>query len=264
MHATEELQRVIGSPTSPVFLKDADNHAAATDKVSTPYDDPYLGANMSDIVQFHIAANWLWNQAGDNAQLVEISSSSPDQRVHQAPGAVTQHHSIILTAGNREELSDERREGSKGVEEQHKNPFPLTCAFGFTGKFEIPHVAPSTKQDFLVTVDGELATVIELSSGFKAYQDAINQHGNHAFSMRFLERENTAIRTTLYQLDGLASYLNKIRVEVEIKGDDSTVENDILTAFPQIQMFVARARAILVHCHVFFKINFVLVAKKVH
>ena len=82
--------------------------------------------------------------------------------------------------------------------------------------------------------------------------------------MRFLERENTAIRTTLYQLDGLASYLNKIRVEVEIKGDDSTVENDILTAFPQIQMFVARARAILVHCHVFFKINFVLVAKKVH
>lgn len=264
MHATEELQRVIGSPTSPVFLKDTDKDAAATDQVSTPYNEPCLGANMSDIVQFHIAANWLWNQAGDNAQLVELSPSSPDQRVHQASGAVSQHHSIILTAGNREESCDEPHDGSKGVEEQHKNPFPLTCAFGFTGKFEIPPVAPSTKQDFLVTVNTELATVIELSSGFKAYQDAINQHANHVLSMRFLERENTAIRTTLYQLDGLASYLSNIRAEVEVKDDDFTVENDILTVFHQSQIFVARARAILVHCHVFFKINFVLVAKKVH
>ncbi|KAK5045123.1 hypothetical protein LTR84_009456 [Exophiala bonariae] len=249
MHVPDELQRVIGSPTSPRPLKDTEIHAA--------------------LVEPQIGAIWQWTQAGNGSQKVESSPGSP-HLVLQASEVVSKHRPVILTvAGEEVSGSDKSSElflhGSREIQSQHKSPIPLTCAFGFTGKFDTPPILASrTRQAFLEAINSEHASIIELYQGFKAYQDAITYYGNNAFSTRFLERETTAVQTTLCQLTGLANFITDTRAEIEAKDDNLIVERDMLAAFRHIQEFVARVRAILVHCHVFYKINFVLVAKKVH
>lgn len=179
-----------------------------------------------------------------------------------------QGHSIGVKEKEAVVSSDIFVAGSNGVQAPHKtidNPFPLVCAFGFTGKFDLPPSASSTKQGFLAAMDKELVTIGELQSGMQAYQQAINSRQYTVFSTRFLVAENTATIVTIGQLDEITSYIKKIVEEVQINhDDDSTVEDEKLAVFHQAQSFVARARAILVHNHVFYKINFVLVAKKVH
>lgn len=144
-----------------------------------------------------------------------------------------------------------------------RQPFNFVCAFGFTGKFDAPSTPPSTKDGFLSATTSEISKIGVLQSGMQAYQREINSRKHYTFSTRFLVDQNTAIIVTLSQLDQIIRYIKQIQEEVElVQHANSVMEKELLMVFHQAQSWVARARAILIHSHVFYKINFVLADEK--
>jgi hypothetical protein len=144
-----------------------------------------------------------------------------------------------------------------------RDPFNFVCAFGFTGKCDAPSAPPSTKGGFLNAMKSEISKIGVLQSGMQAYQREINSRKYYTFSTRFLVDQNTAIIVTLSQLDQIIRYIKRIQEEVEVaQHENSVMEKELLTVFHQAQSWVARARAILIHSHVFYKINFVLADEK--
>lgn len=172
--------------------------------------------------------------------------------------------------GKEEGVSPDRfmtgAEGLQGEDEALKqNPFKFDCAFGYTGRFEPPPTPPSTRVGFLTAMKTEITKIGVLQSGMQAYQREINSRKHHIFSTRFLVDQNTAIIVTLAQLDQIIQYIKRAQEEVEaIQDEDAVIENKLVMEFQQAQSWVARTRAILVHSHVFYKINFVLPGQKLH
>ncbi|KAI1617539.1 hypothetical protein EDD36DRAFT_424391 [Exophiala viscosa] len=137
------------------------------------------------------------------------------------------------------------------------------CAFGFTGLFQEPSAPPKAKAAFLVALKAEIEGIGKIQSGLQAYQLAINSRKYHTFSTRFLIGQNTATIITLDQLDQIVLHLKKVEEEVQkIEHEDTEVEQGLFEAFRHAQPWVARTRAILIHSHVFYKINFVLASEK--
>ena len=137
------------------------------------------------------------------------------------------------------------------------------CAFGFFGAVGTPEVIPETKDAFITAVRAEIEVIGEVQKGMQSYQTAINSRKHHTFSTEFLINQNTAIVISIDQLDQVAAHLKKVKKKVEtIEDEDGTVKKEFLDAFKQAQPWVLRMRAILRHCHVFFKVNFVLASEK--
>jgi hypothetical protein len=160
------------------------------------------------------------------------------------------------------------------------DPFSnFQCAFGFTGPLATPAAVPTTKADFLQAINKEILCVGELQRGLQSYQSVINSRKHYTFSVRFLIDQNTATIITIDQLDKLGEHLKKVEMEVEAitgdveddgkgvgegvaDGEDVSVSEDFVKAYEHAQPWIMRARAILRHCHVFYKINFVLASGK--
>ncbi|KAK4943978.1 hypothetical protein LTR10_016498 [Elasticomyces elasticus] len=137
------------------------------------------------------------------------------------------------------------------------------CAFGFTGTFQEPCAPLKSKGAFLVALKAEIEGIGKIQSGLQAYQHAINSRKYHIFSTRFLIGQNTATIVTLDQLDQIVLHLKRIEEEVQkIEYEETEVEQELFDAFRDAQPWVARTRAILIHSHVFYKINFVLASEK--
>ncbi|KEF63742.1 uncharacterized protein A1O9_01720 [Exophiala aquamarina CBS 119918] len=146
-----------------------------------------------------------------------------------------------------------------------RNPFNFDCAFGYTGRFETPPAPPKTRGSLLTAMKAEITKIGVLQSGLQAYQREINSRKHHTFSIRFLVNQNTAIVVTLGQLDQIIQYVKQTQEEVEaIQDDEVVIQNKLRMEFQQAQSWVAKTRAILVHSHVFYKINFVLPGQELH
>ncbi|KIX98951.1 uncharacterized protein Z520_05412 [Fonsecaea multimorphosa CBS 102226] len=144
-----------------------------------------------------------------------------------------------------------------------RDPFGFVCAFGFTGAFDEPSAIPKTKGAFLDAIRGEIEGIGMTQRGLQSYQNAINSRKYHTFSTQFLIDQNTATVITLDQLDQITTHLKKVEREVqEIEKEDGEVKDELMEAFRHTQPWVMRTRAILRHCHVFYKLNFVLATGK--
>ncbi|KAJ9615574.1 hypothetical protein H2200_001649 [Cladophialophora chaetospira] len=136
------------------------------------------------------------------------------------------------------------------------------CAFGFSGNVDEPDAIPETKAAFITAVKAEIEIIRGLQKGLQSYQAAINSRDYHSFSTDFLINQNTAVVISIDQLDQINAHLRQVQEEVETYTDDETVKKESLDALRQVQPWVMRTRAILRHCHVFYKINFVLASEK--
>ncbi|OAP63722.1 hypothetical protein AYL99_02949 [Fonsecaea erecta] len=140
-----------------------------------------------------------------------------------------------------------------------RDPFGFVCAFGFTGSFDEPSAVPRTKGAFLDAIRGEIEGIGMTQRGLQSYQNAINSRKYHTFSTQFLIDQNTATVITLDQLDQITFHLKKVEEEAqEIENEEEEVKDELMEAFKHAQPWVMRVRAILRHCHVFYKLNFVL------
>lgn len=141
-----------------------------------------------------------------------------------------------------------------------RGPFGFQCAWGFKGRFDKPVPLPPLKEAFLPAIPEEIRSVDLIRAGFQAYQQAINSNRSQGFSNRFLVSENMSTGVTQDQLDQIKSYLEM--VEVEIRGSscaDSSIHDQIAHDVRYCRFWVARCRAILVHSHVYYKVNYTLV-----
>jgi hypothetical protein len=135
----------------------------------------------------------------------------------------------------------------------------LVCAWGFTGRFKEPEAPPTNKAAFLTALKTEIRGIGTIQVAMQAYQHSINSRQHHTFSVDFLIHQNTAVIVTLDQLDQISAHLRDIEEEVlRIEEEDVKINEELYTAFQQTQTWVARARAIIRHSHVFYKINYVL------
>ncbi|OCT48944.1 hypothetical protein CLCR_05116 [Cladophialophora carrionii] len=137
------------------------------------------------------------------------------------------------------------------------------CAFGFSGAIDKPADIPKTKTAFIVALRDEIEVIGGIQRGLKSYQAAINSGKYHTFRTEFLIDQNTASVITVHQLEQIAAHLKKLEKDVEeIQDYKAEVKEELMDAFGQVQPWVMRARAILRHCHVFYKINFVLASEQ--
>lgn len=144
------------------------------------------------------------------------------------------------------------------------DPFSgFECAFGFSGALDEPAVVPKTKAAFVTAIEGEIEGIGMIQRGLISYQNAINSRKHHTFSTAFLINQNTSTIITLDQLDQIAVHLKKVEEEAHaIEEDDDEIKDELMDSFKHAQPWIMRTRAILRHCHVFYKINFVLAADK--
>ncbi len=145
-----------------------------------------------------------------------------------------------------------------------RDPFGFVCAFGFSGSFDTPAAVPTTKEAFVDAIGAEIAGIGMIQRGLQSYQVAINSRQHHTFSTQFLIDQNTATVITIDQLDQIVAHLETVREEVSmtVEHDEAEVKKDLVEAFEQAQPWVSRTRAILLHSHVFYKINFALASDK--
>ncbi|ETI26187.1 hypothetical protein G647_02964 [Cladophialophora carrionii CBS 160.54] len=137
------------------------------------------------------------------------------------------------------------------------------CAFGFSGAIDKPADIPKTKEAFTAALRDEIEVIGGIQRGLKSYQAAINSGKYHTFRTEFLIDQNTASVITVHQLEQIAAHLKKLEKDVEeIQDYKAEVKEELMDAFGQVQPWVMRARAILRHCHVFYKINFVLASEQ--
>ncbi|KIW47765.1 uncharacterized protein PV06_00428 [Exophiala oligosperma] len=161
------------------------------------------------------------------------------------------------------ETIDNAKEITKELPPAYKRRFAFDCAFGFTGSFDEPEAPPKTKGAFLDALIAEMDLVGKVQAGLQAYQHAINSRKHHTFQPDFLIGQNTATIITLDQLDQISAHLEEVKEEVDrMERDDADIKDELFDAFRHAQPWVARTRAILVHSHVFYKINFVLASDK--
>jgi hypothetical protein len=139
------------------------------------------------------------------------------------------------------------------------------CAFGFSGAVDKPADIPRRKDAFAIALRAELEAISGIQRGLQSYQAAINSEKYHTFRTEFLVDQNTAIVITIDQLEQIAAHLRKLKKNAEaIDEDKGEIKEELVNAFRQVQPWVMRSRAILRHCHVFYKINFVLASGKQH
>lgn len=158
------------------------------------------------------------------------------------------------------------------IEMSTPNPYgKWECAFAYSGKLDNPEeftkpnldTVPSTKARFIEAIQDEIAVIGNLQSGYVAYVKAINSGSHQAFSDDFLKGQTDACHKTIGQLFQIAKDLKHMMKEVEAIEDDShNVKIEYREVFGYARPWVRRTRAVLVSCHVFYKINYVLGSDK--
>ncbi|KIV95635.1 hypothetical protein PV10_03264 [Exophiala mesophila] len=144
-----------------------------------------------------------------------------------------------------------------------RGPSGFQCAWGFKGRFEEPAPLPLCKEAFLLVIAEGIDSADLIRAGFQAYQQALNSNKTQGFSPRFLASENVSIAVTQHQLDKIKIYLEAIREEIGRSScADTFVDDETVHDAMYCLSWIARCRAILVHSHVYYKVNYTLVGSE--
>lgn len=134
-------------------------------------------------------------------------------------------------------------------------PFADTCAYTDDEHHPDTHV----KSGFIATASEEASHVPTIRQGFASYQAALD--GHKPFSKSFTDSERTSTAKAIEQLQLLNSIFQDLATKAWELPDD-VVPADMRAELHLARVWVAKHRASLVSCHVFFKINYSLARDK--
>jgi hypothetical protein len=134
-------------------------------------------------------------------------------------------------------------------------PFADTCAYTDDEHHPDTHV----KSGFIATASEEASHVPAIRQGFASYQAALD--GHKPFSKSFTDSERTSTAKAIEQLQLLNSIFQDLATKAWELPDD-VVPADMRAELHLARVWVAKHRASLVSCHVFFKINYSLARDK--
>jgi ubiquitin len=135
------------------------------------------------------------------------------------------------------------------------------CPFAETSAATDDDHHPDThlKSGFIATALEEASHVPYIGKGFISYQAALD--GNKPFSQAFIDSERASTAKAIQQLYHLTSVLQDLATKAAALPDDAVPE-DLRAELHLARIWVAKHRASLVSCHVFFKINYSLARDK--
>ena len=145
------------------------------------------------------------------------------------------------------------------------------CGFSMELPPATPSSIPTTKAAFLEAVRGELKQISFLKSGLSRYVAVLHSGQHPALTQSFVDKQHKSTTITLAQLDHIEDHFREILTEVEASTPDNsdTEEQQVLDQHVRLDLqeqyghacpWLARVRAIIVHSHVFYKINYALAA----
>ena len=134
-------------------------------------------------------------------------------------------------------------------------PFAETMAETEDGHAPETHVKPG----FIATALEEASHVPFIRKGFTAYQAALDDH--KPFSEAFIDSERISTAKAIHQLHHLSSVLQDLTIRAADLFDDAVPEF-LRAELHLARVWLAKHRASLVSCHVFFKINYSLARDK--
>lgn len=137
------------------------------------------------------------------------------------------------------------------------------CGFNFTYGPITPSSAPSNKEDLGKAVRDELVTVNFLKAGLAKYRQVINTGEHTTFPKEFLDKQNRATHVTLVQLERVGEHLQEILnslADLLTQMDNDQVRTELVEMYCHAKPWIARTRAIIVHSHAYYKINYRLAA----
>lgn len=111
------------------------------------------------------------------------------------------------------------------------------------------------KSGFIATALEEASHVPSIRKGFGSYQAALDS--NKPFSEAFIDSERMSIAKASQQLHELSLILHELTIKAAELPDDAMPEA-LRAELRLARVWVAKHRASLVSCHVFFKINYSL------
>jgi hypothetical protein len=115
------------------------------------------------------------------------------------------------------------------------------------------------KSGFIATALEEASHVPYIRKGFTSYQAALD--ANKPFSEAFIDSERVSTAKAIQQLHLLSSVLQDLIIKVADLLDD-VVPEELRAELHLARVWIAKHRANLVSCHVFFKINYSLARDK--
>jgi hypothetical protein len=135
------------------------------------------------------------------------------------------------------------------------------CPFADTSAYTDDEHHPDThvKSGFIATASEEASHVPTIRRGFASYQAALD--GHKPFSKGFTDSERISTAKAIEQLQLLGSVLQDLTAKAWELPDD-VVPADMRAELHLARVWVAKHRASLVSCHVFFKINYSLARDK--
>ena len=137
------------------------------------------------------------------------------------------------------------------------------CGFNFTYGPITPSSAPSNKEDLGKAVHDDSVTVNFLRAGLAKYRQVINTGEHTTFPTEFLDKQNRATRVTLIQLERVGEHLQEILnslADLSTQMDNDQVRTELVEMYCHVKPWIARTRAIIVHSHAYYKINYCLAA----
>jgi hypothetical protein len=135
------------------------------------------------------------------------------------------------------------------------------CPFADTSASTDDEHHPDThvKSGFIATAFEEASHVPAIRQGFRSYQAALD--GHKPFSKGFMDSERTSTEKVIEQLQLLSSVFQDLAAKAWELPDD-VVPADMRAELHLARVWVAKHRASLVSCHIFFKINYSLARDK--
>jgi hypothetical protein len=135
------------------------------------------------------------------------------------------------------------------------------CPFADTSASTDDKHHPDThvKSGFIATASEEASHVPAIRQGFRSYQAALD--GHKPFSKSFMDSERTSTEKVIEQLQLLSSVFQDLTAKAWELPDD-VVPADMRAELHLARVWVAKHRANLVSCHIFFKINYSLARDK--
>jgi hypothetical protein len=131
------------------------------------------------------------------------------------------------------------------------------CPFAETTAVADDNYHPDSyaKSSFIATALEEASHVPYIRKGFTSYQTALDT--NKPFSEAFIDSERISTDKAIEQLYLLSSVLQDLAIKAgDLLGD--AVPEELRAELHLARAWVAKHRANLVSCHVFFKINYSL------
>ena len=121
------------------------------------------------------------------------------------------------------------------------------------------HPDSNVKSGFIAIAIEEAGHVPAIRRGFSSYQQALD--GHKPFSQAFIDSERASTAVAIQQLNDLSSVFQDLTTKAADLMDDEVPE-ELRAGLHLARVWVAKHRASLVSCHVFFKINYSLARDK--